>query len=77
MSIPVGSDSRPVHVVPQAIRSPNCSGWGWSLPVDRVSFAPHKRHRALDLGGKFADGHCQADRMVKAHQSDPVKQSLP
>jgi hypothetical protein len=60
MSIPVGSDSRPVHVVPQAIRSPNCSGWGWSLPVDRVSFAPHKRHRALDLAGKFADGHCQA-----------------
>jgi len=39
MSIPVGSDPRPVHVVPQAIRSPNWSGWGWSLPVDRVSRA--------------------------------------
>jgi hypothetical protein len=67
MSIPVGSDSRPVHVVPQAIRSPNCSGWGWSFPVDRVSFAPHKRHRALDLAGKFADGHCQA----RSHGQSP------
>ena len=33
------SDPRPVHVVPQAIRSPNWSGWGWALPVDRVSCA--------------------------------------
>ena len=76
MSIPVGSDSRPVHVVPQAIRSPNCSGWGWSLPVDRVSFAPHKRHRALDLAANLLTGTVKPDRMVKAHQLDPVKQSL-
>ena len=67
MSILVGSDSRPVHVVPQAIRSPNCSGWSWSLPGDRVSFGPHKRHRALDLAGKFADGHHQA----RSHGQSP------
>jgi len=42
-----------------------------STLVDCVSFAPHKRHRALDLAGKFADGHCQA----RSHGQSPSVRS--
>lgn len=46
-SFPVGSDWCPVHVVPQPFRYLISSDLDRSIPVDCLSFAPHKRHLVL------------------------------
>jgi hypothetical protein len=75
MSIPVGPIRALFTLCHKRFALP--IGPVWAGPCRSIAcHAPHKRNRALDPAGKLLTGIVKPDHMVKAHQSDPVKQSL-